>query len=139
MRMTEDELKAHLNKHNSKRNNAVEPKQTKKGNRALGRLKQGVMNQTEAKYASHLEQLKMIGEIAWYSFEAWKFRLADKTFYSPDFIVMKTTGELEAHEVKGYWEDDARVKIKVASAMHPLQFIAVMWNKKNNCWDFEYF
>lgn len=139
MRMTEDELSAHLARHNSKRNNAVEPKKTQKGNRALGRLKQGVMNKTEAKYATHLEQLKVLGEISWYSFEAWKFRLANKTFYSPDFIVMRSTGELEAHEVKGYWEDDARVKIKVAAQMHPLQFIAVMWNKNNDCWDFEYF
>jgi len=29
------------------------------------------------------------------------------------------------HEVKGFWQDDARVKIKVAADMYPFRFIAV--------------
>lgn len=92
---------------------------------ALGRLKAGVMNKTEAAYAADLEAQKRSGEIAWYAFEALKFRLADKTFYTPDFIVMLANGQLEAHEVKGFWQDDARVKIKMAAELFPLQFSAV--------------
>ena len=34
-------------------------------------------------------------------------------------------GALEAHEVKGYWQDDARAKIKIAADMCPLRFVAV--------------
>lgn len=83
------------------------------------------MNKTEAAYAEHLEAKKICGQIAWYIFEGMKFRLADNTFYTPDFMVMLSTGELEAHEVKGFWQDDARVKIKVAAAMYPLPFIAI--------------
>ncbi|QBR00487.1 hypothetical protein [Paraburkholderia pallida] len=60
----------------------------KKATQALGRLKAGAMNQTEERYAQHLEQRKQAGEIAWVGFEAWKFRLADSTFYTPDFAVM---------------------------------------------------
>lgn len=37
---------------------------------------------------------------------------------------MLATGELEMHEVKGFWEDDARVKIKVAASFYPFSFIA---------------
>ncbi|RQT08933.1 DUF1064 domain-containing protein [Burkholderia contaminans] len=92
---------------------------------ALGRLKVGAMNQTEHRYAGHLEARKRAGEVAWYRFEGVKLRLADNTFYTPDFAVMLADGQLEAHEVKGHWQDDARVKIKVAAEMYPFRFIAV--------------
>jgi hypothetical protein len=83
------------------------------------------MNKTEAAYADYLKFLQIGGEIAWYAYEGWKFRLADRTFYTPDFIVMLSNGQIEAHEVKGHWEDDARVKIKVAAEMHPIKFVAI--------------
>ncbi|WP_151775921.1 hypothetical protein [Acinetobacter colistiniresistens] len=139
MRWSEEQLDIHLKAHQKRKNSTVAPRKEKSDARALGRLKQGVMNQTEQKYADHLEGLKILGEIAWFAFDSMKFRLADKTFYSPDFIVMKASGELEAHEVKGHWEDDARVKIKVAAGMFPIPFIAVKRNSKNNTWEFENF
>jgi hypothetical protein len=92
---------------------------------ALGRLKTGQMNKTEAAYAAHLTQRWMAGEVAWFKFEGIKLRLADNTFYSPDFAVMLSTGELEQHEVKGFWQDDARAKIKIAADMYPFRFVAV--------------
>lgn len=91
---------------------------------ALGRLKTGQMNKTEAEYASFLELRKHAGEIVWWKFEGLKFRLADNTFYTPDFAVMTAQSELEAHEVKGFWQDDARAKIKIAADLYPLRFIA---------------
>jgi len=96
-----------------------------KGLRALGRLKTGTMNKTEAAYAALLESQKAVGEVAWYKFEAIKLRLADNTFYTPDFAVMLRSGALEMHEVKGFWTDDGRVKIKVAADMHPFRFVAI--------------
>ncbi|MDN8013563.1 hypothetical protein QZN08_03915 [Burkholderia multivorans] len=92
---------------------------------ALGRLKAGAMNKTEQRYADHLEARKQAGEIVWYRFEGIKFRLADNTFYTPDFAVMLANGQLEAHEVKGQWQDDARVKVKVAADQYPVRFVAV--------------
>ncbi|MCA7883218.1 hypothetical protein LGM58_08465 [Burkholderia contaminans] len=92
---------------------------------ALGRLKAGEMNKTEQRYADHLEARKRQGEVVWYRFEGIKFRLADNTFYTPDFAVMLANGQLEAHEVKGHWQDDARVKVKVAADQYPVRFIAV--------------
>lgn len=103
-----------------------------KAYRALGRLKTGQMNNTEAEYGRHLEILKAAGDVLWYKFEGMKFRLADNTFYTPDFAVMLKDGSLQAHEVKGFWEDDAKVKIKVASDMYPIEFIAVKKRAKKN-------
>lgn len=114
------------------------PRSALAGMQALGRLKQGKQNQTEAAYQRLLELAKAAGEIAWYRFEGIKFRLADNTFYTPDFIVMTATGLLEAHEVKGFWTDDARVKIKVAAEQYPVRFVAVKKGRAGG-WDYEYF
>lgn len=99
---------------------------------ALGRLKVGAMNKTEAAYGEHLEGLRRVGEVLWYRFEGLKLRLADNTFYTPDFVVMVASGELECHEVKGFWQDDARAKIKVAAEMYPIRFLAVKAKAKKD-------
>lgn len=94
----------------------------------------GTMNKTEAKYALRLDLLQKAGQILSYRFEALKFRLADRTFYTPDFLVV-TPDQIELHEVKGYWEDDARTKIKVVAEMYPeFAFIAVQWDGKQKAW-----
>lgn len=93
--------------------------------KALGRLKTGEKNKTETAYEFELEARYRAGEIVWYKFEGLKFRLADNTFYTPDFAVMLKGGQIELHEVKGFWKDDARAKIKIAADMYPFQFIAV--------------
>lgn len=99
---------------------------------------QGRMNGTEGAFASVLEMQKETGEIISYKFESVKLRLADNTYYTPDFMVIGKDGYVIFYEVKGFWRDDARVKIKVASEMYPeFEFIAVQ--KKNGEWKFEYF
>lgn len=97
----------------------------RKGLQALGRLKTGAMNKTEEAYAALLKDMQQSGIVAWFKFEGVKLRLADNTFYTPDFAVMLTGGEMEMHEVKGYWQDDARAKIKIAADIYPFRFIAV--------------
>ncbi len=97
----------------------------------------GQMNKTEAKYSELLEQRQISGEILWFKFEGLKLRLADKTFYTPDFVLMLSNGEIELHEVKGFWESAARVKIKVAAETFPFRFVAISWKKK--AWSFEEF
>jgi hypothetical protein len=99
---------------------------------ALGRLKRGQMNKTEASYQSHLEALKSLGRVVWFAFESYTFKLADNTRYTPDFAVMFDSGILEFHEVKGFWQDDARVKIKVAADRFPHPFVAVKPIAKKN-------
>lgn len=108
------------------------------GRFALGRLPTGTMNKTEAAYDKHLWELRHAGEILWHKFEGVKLRLADNTFYTCDFAVMPKSGVLEMHEVKGFWQDDARVKIKVAASIYPFCFVAVA-KKRGGGWDREEF
>ncbi len=99
---------------------------------ALGRLKAGSMNKTEAAYDAHLAALQHAGQIQWRKFEGLKLRLADNTFYTPDFAVMAADGVIECHEVKGFWQDDARAKIKVAADLYPFRFLAVRAKAKKD-------
>jgi hypothetical protein len=99
-----------------------------RGHFALGRLPTGTMNKTEAAYDQHLWAQRG-KEVIWHKFEAVKLRLADNTFYSPDFAVLASDSVLEMHEVKGFWQDDARVKIKVAASIYPFRFVAVKKTK----------
>jgi hypothetical protein len=109
--------------------------------RAHGRHKPGEMNGTERKMAEYLEAMKHRGEIVDYWFEAITFKLAKDTRYTPDFAVMLASGEMQFWEVKGFWHDDARVKIKVAAAMFPFVFIGcrLVPQKRGGGWDFEVF
>lgn len=105
---------------------------------AKGRTREpGAMNKTEAAYSEVLEAMKGLGRIEWYAFEGIKLRLADRTFYTPDFFIMAPDGTLECREVKGFWEDDARVKIKVAASLFPFRFVAVKKTKQG--WEEEEF
>lgn len=102
--------------------------------RALGRLKKGTLNRTEQAYSNWLEAKKRGGEILHYQFEAVKLRLADRTFYSPDFLVINKDLQVEIHEVKGFMTDDANVKIKVAAEQFPF-FIFKVVRLKRNEWE----
>lgn len=108
---------------------------------ALGRLKSGQMNKTETEYYQYLKTLERANEILWFKFEGLKFKLADNTTYTPDFVVMNKDGFIELHEVKGYWMDDARVKIKVAADMYPFKFLAIKKRAKKlgGGWEIEEF
>lgn len=91
----------------------------------------GRMNKTEALYADQLDYEKRAGDVLWWAFEPMKLRLADKTYYTVDFLVMIADGTLECREVKGHWEDDARVKWKVAAEQYPIfRFVAITRVKK---------
>lgn len=100
-----------------------------KGKRMRARVTRripGQMNKLEAQYASEvLDRLKSAGEILEYWFERFTFKIADDCRYTPDFVVQTASGEMECHETKGYWEDDAKVKIKVAADLFPFRFVAI--------------
>ncbi|WP_262414733.1 DUF1064 domain-containing protein [Paraburkholderia sp. UCT2] len=98
-------------------------------NRDLGRLGGGTMNGLEKRYAAHLDMLRHAGDVLWFRFEGLKFRLADRTFYTPDFAVIVASGALELHECKGFMEEDANVKIKSAASQYPFTFRLVRKDK----------
>lgn len=106
--------------------------------------KTGEMNQYERAYAAVLEKRKLAGEIQEYHFERYKLRLGQACYYTPDFAVVRADGVLEFHEVKGFWEEDARVKIKAAADQYPHVFVAVTRPKTKaqrelTPWLYEYF
>lgn len=105
--------------------------------RFKARYKPGQQNATETAYSRLLQERKDQGEILDFWFEGIKLKLATKTFYSPDFLVLGSDGTLECHEVKGFWMDDARVKIKVAAEKFPFRFVAAQLKKRE--WTFEEF
>lgn len=112
----------------------------KQAMQAKGRLPKGTMNATEARYASHLEQLRLAGEVLWWKFEAITLTLAPRTTITVDFALMLACGALEMHDVKGakaIYEDDAKVKMKVAAQMFPWQFRVVFPVPKAGGWKIE--
>ena len=120
--------------------------------RAKARLhKPGQMNKGEAAYAAHLEQRKRAGEIHDYRFEPMKLRLADNTFYSPDFEVMlpEPDARIEMHEVKPtrkvtradgsrveqpFCFEDAKLKVKVAAKEFYEFIFAIVYPLKAGGW-----
>lgn len=106
---------------------------------ALGRLPPGTMNKTEARYMLYLEDEVRAGRVIWFAFEPLKLKLAKATFYTPDFLVMMADRSLEFHEVKGFWMDDARVKIKVAADKFGLFTFRAIKAGKGGAWEEETF
>lgn len=97
---------------------------------ALGRMKAGQMNKTEAEYAQYLEALKACGEVLWWKFDSVNLRLADNLHYRVDFLVMKSDGALQGHEVKGgHAFDDSIAKLKLAGELYPWPFYLVRKQK----------
>ncbi len=98
------------------------------------------MNGLEARYAGRLEAMKRAGKLILWKFEEIKLRMADGTFYTPDFFIMLPDGSVGFHETKGFWRDDARAKIKIAAELYPMFFfVAVQWDAKAKEWKFERF
>jgi hypothetical protein len=101
------------------------------------------MNKTEYAYSLYLEAERQAGKIHWWAFEAIKLRLADKTYYTPDFAVIRSympwhLKPIVFFEVKGFWRDDARVKIKVAAEMYRDAFFFVAVTKSRSAdWKYE--
>ena len=88
------------------------------------------MNKTEARYAQELELRKRAGDIVDYYFESFNLRLADNTYYRPDFLIVHKDC-FEFIEVKGFLRDDANVKCKMGKELYPcFKWKMVFWKNK---------
>jgi hypothetical protein len=63
-----------------------------------------------------------------------KFRLAGRTWYTPDFMVI-SRGWLVFVEVKGFMRDDAAVKLKVAAEMYPCFRWLLVYRDGRHAWE----
>ncbi len=100
------------------------------------------MNKTEAAYSRLLDmEIRSMSRheraVCWQAFEPVSLRLGTGASYKPDFMVQLENGEVEFHEVKGFWREAARVRIKIAAHQFPMfRFIAVK-RAKGGGWDEE--
>lgn len=105
---------------------------------ARGQLPADKMNKTEAAYAGFLEARKIDRDILWWRREPMRLRLADGSYYKPDFGVLTRDCLFELHETKGFWREAARVRIKIAAELFPFKFIAIT-RAKGGGWEREEF
>ena len=96
--------------------------------RAKAQLEEDGMNKTERAYSLVLTRHPDVHK--WY-FESVNLRVGvGKSWYRCDFFVIKADGKIEMHEVKGFWRDDALVKIRAAQLRYPaFKFIVVKKTK----------
>lgn len=88
----------------------------------------------EQEYAEHLALHQRLGALREYRLKPFRLRLADGSFYTPDFMVVTNDDVIELHEVKGFWREAAKVRIKVAAELYGIfRFVAV--RKKDGRWD----
>lgn len=103
----------------------------------------GQQSKLEQQYQAHLQQRLDAGEIQWFAYERVKLRLADKTFYTPDFMVLELDGTVTLVEVKGSWsapnQDKSRVKLKVAAETYWMfRFVAATKRRVKDGGGFEH-
>lgn len=78
------------------------------------------LNPTERKYLNYLESVNY----PWLGIQNITLKLAHDCRYTPDFWTLETDGSLVAREVKGYFREDAKIKIKTAARLFPwIKFI----------------
>lgn len=98
----------------------------------------GVMNKLEARYAAFLKEQEQLGYVAWWAYEPMKFKLADRTYWTPDFIIMRPDGAIEVHDTKGttskagvkkpFAEEHSKIKIKACADKFPFRFFVAWLN-----------
>lgn len=94
------------------------------------------MNKTELAYARNLLMRLKAGEIVRFEFEPFNLRLADGTYYRPDFVLQYPDGRLEIHEVKGFFRERDKVRTKVAAEIHNWFKFYVVKRADGGGWDF---
>lgn len=124
----------------------------KKGSWRRGLRRDGSLNKTETRFAGQLEEWRAAGLVRWWIAKPHSFRLADRCFWKPDFLVQWiTTGHrfdklfigfdvedtgLQIIDVKGGpVEDDTMVKLRVVAELYPCYlFSIVRWKQKSWEW-----
>ena len=106
----------------------MKPRRFAKGRRRVA----GVKNKTEQAFEDMFLQQKPHG------YEEITLKLADDCRYTPDYWVLDEDDVLAFEEIKGFWRDDAKVKIRLAAKLFP-QFRFRAWTYKNKVWAREHF
>jgi hypothetical protein len=107
--------------------------------REIGGFKKYYRSKWEANYARYLQFLLEHNEIQKWEHEPETFWFTEILrgcrSYLPDFRITENNGEIEYHEVKGWYDDRSKTKIKRMKKYYPnikLVLIDAKWFKKNN-------
>lgn len=101
------------------------------------RREPGEVNGLEREYA---QMLAADPEVENFWFERMKVQLARATFWEPDFLVQKVSGELQIHEVKGgFFPEKNRIKLKTIASWFPMRVILAQKKNKKTGWRFTEF
>lgn len=94
-------------------------------------------NKWESEYERDiLWPLWKAGNIRGYMFEGICLRLGKGAWYTPDWFVV-FEDHFECHEVKGFWREAARVRIKVAAGLHRYFKFTAITRDKRGAWKTE--
>ena len=83
------------------------------------------LNELERAFTLVLRERLLTGEIKRWDIHPEKLRLADDTYYIPDFRVVTADNTIEFYETKGFMRQHSAVKLKVAAELHPYRFFLV--------------
>lgn len=87
---------------------------------------EGDLNKLETAFLSVLRSRNY----QWVGIQSMTLKLGFDTRYTPDFIALDQVGHLLAFETKGFFRDDAKVKLKVAARVFPfIEFFLVTKDK----------
>lgn len=79
----------------------------------------GYRSKLEADYARYLNLLFLAGELRTWSYEAVKLKIGNGAFFTPDFLVVCASGDVEFRETKGFRREAAIVRIRSAALQYP--------------------
>lgn len=95
-----------------------------------------------SKYEEEFHNVLRCRGYVYCEYEPLRMKLAEDAHYTPDFLTLDEDGCLRAWEVKGFWREAARVRIKVAARLFPwVEFVAVTkkMGRDGDSWDEEIF
>lgn len=106
---------------------------------APAKKRRTVLNSLERDYLDRLLTLVAIHDYARVlEHESIALRIANGAQFRPDFPVVALDNVLEFHEVKGFWREAARVRIKAAASIYPcFRFFGV--RRIDGAWQYERF
>ncbi|WP_233343659.1 hypothetical protein [Burkholderia cepacia] len=104
--------------------------------RSLGRVRARKVDAAIEAYGELLATLRLRGDVLWFRANPIKLRLADETYYGPNFAVMVASGHLEMHHVMDAAKNEPLTTVKIAAEQFPFRFVAV--HRDDSCgWKFE--
>lgn len=100
---------------------------------AHARYVEGAMNEVEKRRAAELDAELRDGVIQAWAYERVTFRLANRTTYTPDFMVIDAAGLIRFEEIKGtggWLNESSRTKWKTAAEQNPWALFRALVERK---------